>query len=55
VKISGAKQFNFAHYSYQLATKTAAFSYGWRFNSIVQDNAQEGIVYVDRAFVLDKA
>jgi hypothetical protein len=31
------------------------FPYGARFNSVVQDNTQEGIVYVDRAFVLDKA
>jgi hypothetical protein len=30
-------------------------SIGARFNSVVQDNTQEGIVYVDRAFVLDKA
>src|ERR1700746_347519 len=35
--------------------KTAAFPCGARFNSVVQDNTQEGIVYVDRAFVLDKA
>ena len=35
--------------------KTAAFPHGVRFNSVVQDNTQEGIVYVDRAFVLDKA
>jgi len=34
---------------------TAAFPRGVRFSSIVQDNTQEGIVYVDRAFVLDKA
>jgi hypothetical protein len=40
---------------YQLATKTAAFPYRERFNSVVQDNTQKGIVYVDRALVLDEA
>ena len=35
--------------------RTAAFPCGARFNSVVQDNTQEGIVYLDRAFVLDKA
>jgi|GEM_PF-2588357 len=56
-KISAAKQFNFAHYSYQLLAigGPLRFPSGARFNSVVQDNTQEGIVHVDRAFVLDKA